>query len=375
MDAFAEQDLDCTLVAGFLETSADYHPRFHYRPARALQKAPAHRRIWTWSKFTLQSLWQLYRHRDHFALLVTNPPLVPWLGPFIRRWFKTRYAILVYDIYPDVMVRMGMIRAGGFIDRFLTRRSAQAYLRADCVITLGHRMKEVIQAQLPPDAPTHIEVIPNWADIDFLRPVPRTENPFIQENHLTDKRIVMYSGAFGATHDITSIIDAAALLQDLSDVHFVLIGGGTRAKEVKAYAQEKNLPNLTVLPWQPLEHTRFSLTAADFHIISLDAAFEGISVPSKTYTALASQAAIICIGGTQNEVADLVQKHDCGTRVDPGHPQALAQAVRDFCADPDRLDQAQRNARTAAEQHYSKEVCLQEYLRVLMPLINPPAPA
>lgn len=370
MDAFGAEGVDCVLVAGDLETSDGYKPKFRYISAKQLEKAPAWRRIWSWGRFTFQSLCRIWQHRDHFALLVSNPPLVPWLGPFVKRWFGTPYALLIYDIYPNAMVQMGMIRPGGMVDRILGRFAANSYRHAECVITLGERMKQVILDQLPPESKVDVKVIPNWADIDFIRPVARENNPFIQEHGLLEKQVVMYSGAFGATHDIKSIIDAAEILQDLPDISFVLIGGGTQEKEVRRYVENKQLPNLLMLPWQPLERIQFSLTAADFHIISLDAAFEGISVPSKTYTALAAQAAIICIGGRQNEVADLIKTHNCGRQVNPRDPQALAQAIRDLVQNRPLLERMQQNAREAAEKYYSSAVCLKEYRRVLMPLMQ-----
>lgn len=370
LDAVVEAGIEVKLVAGYLELGEGYRPGFEWIPATELRKSPAWRRIWTWGLFTLQAWRAMAGHPDCLCLLTTNPPLVPWIAPFARRLFGLHYVLLVYDIYPDAMERMGMIRPGGLIDRALRRLSRQALEGADAVITLGERMAETLRRHVPPGRDLPIHIIPNWADTDFIRPVPRKENPFAAEHGLADQLVVMYSGAFGATHDIETLIDAAESLQDLRDVRFVLIGGGTRESEVRAYASRKALPNLLLLPWQPVANTRFSLTAADIHIISLDAAFEGISIPSKTYTSLAAGAAILCLSGPRCEVADLVAKYGCGLRIDPGDPAALAEAVRGLHRDRARLAGMQHSARRAAEEHFSKGTCLEQYRQVIMPLFG-----
>jgi glycosyltransferase involved in cell wall biosynthesis len=309
------------------------------------------------------------RHRDHFVLITTNPPFVPWVAPLAKRLFGMRYALLVYDVYPDVLSRMGMIRRNGLIERFLRRLSGRSMQEAECVITLGEHMKATILAHLPPGQLVAVEVIPNWADIEAIRPIPRAENPFALEHGLLGKFVVMYSGNFGATHDVESIVDAAELLTDLADVQFVLIGGGTRLKEVQLYVRAKALPNLLLLGWLPAEQLRFSVTSADCLVVSLDAGYEGISVPGKTYTSLAAGAAILAVSPPQTELADLVRDEKCGLWVPPRSSADLAAAVRQLHGDRTLLARMKANSRAAAEACYNVAACTRRYREILLPVM------
>jgi glycosyltransferase involved in cell wall biosynthesis len=369
-EAFSNAGVKVKVLAGYLEHGGKPALPFTHLRAVRLRRAPAWRRIWTWSAFSLQAFWTMARCRDHFALLTTNPPLVPWLAPAAKRLFGLRYALLVYDIYPTALVRVGMVREGGWIHRQLLRLSRRSWRDADAVITLGSRMRDVILSQMPPGESLEVVVIPSWEDTSFIRPLPKADNPFARQHGLTDKLVVMYSGTFGLTHDCETLIDAAERLQDLPHVRFVLIGEGTRARAVRAYAAGKALSNLLILPRQPLDQIRYSLTSADIHVVSLDGTFAGISVPSKTYTALAAGAAVLYLGERQCEVADLIAEHACGLRIEPRDAVALAEAVRRLSDHRDGLETMRVNARKAAVSRFGADTILPQYTRLLMPLLT-----
>jgi glycosyltransferase involved in cell wall biosynthesis len=267
---------------------------------------------------------------------------------------------------------MGIIRRNGLIERFLRRLSGRSMQEAECVITLGEHMKETLLAHLPGPAGVSVEVIPNWADIEAIRPIPRAENPFALEHGLLGKFVVMYSGNFGATHDVESIVDAAEVLTKLPDLRFVLIGTGTRLKELQHYVRTKALTNLSLLDWLPADKVPYSLACADCLIVSLDAPFDGISIPSKTYTSLAAGAAILAVCPLGSDLATLVLEHGCGLQVAPCCPGELADAIRTLRADRPLLQRMQANARAAAESRYNVPVCTRRYRELLLPLMARP---
>lgn len=369
VDSFADDCEDVKLIAGSLKPSPG-RDRFDWIRATQFVRSPAWKRLWTWGRFTWQAVMAMRRHRDHFVLITTNPPLVPWVAPLAKKVFGVRYALLIYDVYPDVLSRMKMIRPNGLIERMLRHLSARSMLEAECVITLGEYMKRTILGHLPPGRALQVEVIPPQADTKTIYPIPRTGNPFAIECGLVDKLVVMYNGNFGATHDIESIVDAAGLLIDLPDVKFLLIGGGTRLKEVRQYVQARALPNLLMLDWQPPEQNRYSIASADCMIVSLDTGYEGISVPSKTYASLAAGAAILAVTPPQTELADLIRSEECGVWVPPRSSGDLASAVRQLHADRGRLNRMKANARAAAEKRYNVEACTRRYRTILLPLMN-----
>jgi len=364
------EDLDragipCEVLAGWVDgDEADRLP-CPITWSAPLVRAPAWRRVGSWVRFALRAIFFVLRRRRGRFLVVTNPPLTMLAMPCLRCLTGLRYVLLIYDIYPDVGERMGMLRLGGWLARCWRRMSRRALLRAEGVITLGSHMADTLRGHLRPGDVCPIEVIPSWADTEFLRPLDKAANPFVAQHGLAGKFVVMYSGNFGATHDTESIVAAAERLRDLPDVHFMLIGGGTRQREVADLVAAKALPNLTLLPFQPLSALPQSLAAADAAIVCLDEGYEGIAVPSKTYHALAVGAALLAISSPGTELTDLVSEHACGIPVPPRSPDRLAEAIRRLHDDRALLGRYQAAARRAAEEHFSRAKVTRRYREYL----------
>jgi len=368
--------IPCEVLTGWVD--ADDTDRLPYPVtwAAPLVKSPAWRRVWSWTTFTARASWFALRRPGGRFLVVTNPPLTMLAMPCLKRLAGLRYVLLVYDIYPDVGERMGMMRRGGLLARTWRRLSRRALLRAEGVITLGSHMADTLRGHLRAGDSCPIEVIPSWADTEFLRPLDKAANPFVARHGLAGKFVVMYSGNFGATHDTESIVAAAERLRDLPDVHIMLIGGGTREREVADLVAAKALPNLTLLPFQPLSALPHSLASADAAIVCLDEGYEGIAVPSKTYHALAVGAALLAISPPGTELTDLVAEHACGIHVPPRSPERLAEAVRSLHGDRDLLARCRANARRAAEDHFSRTIATRrcrDYLCRHLGIEIPPA--
>ncbi len=355
----------CEVLTGWVDAEGGADLGFEVLPAARLIKAPAWKRLWTWGLFTLQAVAAAVRRRRSPVLVTTNPPLPVLLMPLLRRLLGVRYVLLIYDIYPDVMERMGRCRTGGLISRLWRALSRRAMLAAEGVITLGDHMADTLRAHLRAGDRVDIEVIPNWADTGFIRPLAKADNPFARKHGLVDKFVVAYSGALGATHDTNSIIHAAEQLRDLADVHFLIIGGGTRWREMNDMVAERGLENLTLLPLQPFSALPHTLTVADAAIVCLDEGYEGVSVPSKTYYCLAAGAAILAVSPAGTELTDLVAEHRCGLHIPPRSGEKLAEAVRKLHDDPGLLESFKAAAVAAAREHFDRRPATTRYLRYL----------
>jgi glycosyltransferase involved in cell wall biosynthesis len=372
LEDFARRGVRCRVLTGWVDAEEGAVSPFEVLRAKPLVKDPSWRRLWSWGVFTLQAVIAAIRFRRVPMLVATNPPWPMLLMPLLKWLAGVRYVLLVYDIYPDLMERMGYCRRGGLVGRLWRGMSRRSLLAAEGVITLGRHMADTLRAHLRPGDRLEIEVIPNWADTRFIRPVSKADNPFARQHGLVDKFVVAYSGALGATHDAESILSAAERLADLPDVHFLIIGGGTRWREVSEAVATRKLPNLTLLPFQPFRVLPYSLTAADVSIVCLDEGYEGLSVPSKTYYALAAGAAILAVSPDDTELTDLIAEHRCGLHVPPRSPQLLAQAVRRLHDDRELLARLRAAAVTVAGR-FDRSLATAKYFAYLGRCFSPPA--
>ncbi|MGH7555016.1 MAG: glycosyltransferase, partial [Longimicrobiales bacterium] len=75
------------------------------------------------------------------ALVVTNPPLIPYAMFAACRLKRARLVLLVHDVYPEVLVATGVAEANSRLVRWWHRASRKLYRGADRIVVLGRDMK------------------------------------------------------------------------------------------------------------------------------------------------------------------------------------------------------------------------------------------
>jgi glycosyltransferase involved in cell wall biosynthesis len=306
--------------------------------------------------------------RGHpLVFAVTNPPFNPWLALLFRRLRGWPYVVLVWDVYPDALVRFGYLREKSFITRMWRRVNRLVIESAESIITIGPVMAETIVNGCGACASDgeKVIVIPNWVDVQTVKPLAKTDNWFAREHGQTDKLTVLYSGNMGATHDLSAVLEAAELLRTDEKVSFLLIGDGSQREVLARAIAKKGLPNVTILPRQSEEALPYSLATGDIALVALGRGAEGISMPSKTYFMMAAGCAIVGVCHGENDLRATIEAHQCGLVVEPGDGKALAQAIAEMRSSPSRLESYRRNARLAAEKAYAESVCAEQYRAVL----------
>jgi glycosyltransferase involved in cell wall biosynthesis len=249
------------------------------------------------------------------------------------------------DLYPDLFPVIG-VKLPRLILAAADRIARSALRRYDSVIAIGDCMaRRIAGKRIGLD---RVEVIPNWAD-PVIRPIPHAVNPMRLELGLNGRFMVAYSGNFGLAHPLAALIDAAeALAHQAPEIIFLLIGEGRGLARARREIEDRALPNLRLLPWQPAGRLAESLSAADLHLASMDERAEGMLVPSKVAGALAAGRPCILLGSAGSAAARLIADHGCGTVLSSGDGQGLAQAIMVHATDPQFHARACARASAAA---------------------------
>lgn len=318
-------------------------------------------RVLSWISYPLYiTHYILFARRGDVILLASNPPLLaPWVW-LLTRFRNVPYAVLVYDIHPNVLVQAGALKFDGLAARFWKSMNQLAYGKARVLITIGNRMAKAIERQVGHNG-GKVRVIPPWVDVRHIKPISKDENPFFADYVPSNKTIILYSGNMGASHDIGSILEAISLLRDDIDLFFLLIGGGEQFADAQEFAKIHALDNLKVLPWQSADKVQFTIPLGDIALVALDIGMEDLMVPSKSFTYMAAGCALIAIANEPSELSDLLTAGDFGVLVAPRSPKALAQAIRVLANDERKLRGMRLEARRVAERFYSSEVGVRSF--------------
>src|SRR5262249_26068426 len=152
------------------------------------------------------------------------------------------------------------------------------------------------------------------------------------------------------------VLDAAARLRGRSEILFLMVGDGASRPRLEEFCRCRELANVRFLPYQPQSELAQSLSAADLHLVPLDARVTGCLVPSKLYGILAAGVPSLVIADRCCESSRVVERTGTGKVVEPGNSELLADAI-DWCASHrDELAAMGTRARRLAETEYDRTI-------------------
>ncbi len=356
------EDVACELGGADLLTGHTGDIARPVRPAIRVLPAPDYdrrslvRRALSWLRYFGRALVQVFRSDPRQVLfIVSNPPFLPAVGLLASLLRGQSYCVLVYDLYPGVLVRLGRLSGSGPVAVLWGWFNRAVWSRASLVFTIGEHMAANIRAEAGSGRRLRLEVIPNWADVDFIKPLPKAANMFLDSLGWADGRtVVLYSGNLGDTHNLSALLDAADRMRSRSDLGFLIIGAGARWNALCEEIKRRHLANVKLLPFQPESLLPQTLPAGDIAVVAMEEAIAGYMVPSKTYYYLAAGSALLALVPEKCEVADLVERDGCGLRVDPSNVAGVASAIERFLGDPALLAGCKARARATAVRDYGR---------------------
>src|SRR5215471_424848 len=291
-------------------------------------------------------------NRRDCVLVVTNPPLLPFVVATACRLRGAKCLLCIHDVYPEALTASGMVRPGAMLTRLIGWLTQRLYHSMASIIVLGRDMQRLVAQKLG-QVQGQIVLIPNWADVDEVVPAQRAHNALLNELGLLNKFVIQYAGNMGRTHDLESVVESVRRLREQPDIHFLFIGWGAKQRWLEATVQAEGLRNVTILANRPRADAANFLNACDIAIIAFVPGMAGVSVPSRMYNILAAGKPIMAVADSDSELALMVQEEGVGWVVPPAQPDRLVATILEAWSNPDLIIKMGRRARRVVEEKYS----------------------
>jgi colanic acid biosynthesis glycosyl transferase WcaI len=316
-------------------------------------------------RFGAQLLRQVRRERPDVVLLSNVP--IPMVGVFMvgmalmrRRWVLWQQdvqAVAMRSFAGKQLSRsfLAVARLREIVERWSARRAAAVVVIADSFVDVHRRWGTA-------DTTT---VIPNWAPLDEILPVTRT-NDWSHEHGLDDTKTLLYSGTLGLKHNPALLVRLAREVIDAGQpVQLVVVNQGPAERVLRDEAARLDVP-LLLLPFQPYERLSEVLGSGDVLVVLLEQDAGAFSVPSKTLSYLCAGRPILGLMPAENLAATLVAQVDgC---VLPPRAESLPDATAWVCSvlgDDERSHALGKAARALAEAEFALATCADSFERIL----------
>ncbi len=208
-------------------------------------------------------------------------------------------------------------------------------------------------------------LIYDWVDTDLIRQMPR-DNPFAREHDLVDKFVVLYAGNLGLSQGLPHVLAAAKLLVDQEDIRFVLVGDGAGLNQLQKYVEEHHLANVQFIPLQPRTRLPEVLATADVSLVTLQKGIGTASIPSKTFSILASGCPVLASVDENSDPWNLVKASRAGICIPPESPAKLADAILALKRDGDLRNRLGANGLCRAQRYHSPQSAAEQFERLFL---------
>lgn len=330
-------------------------------------------RVWiqfvTYVIFPAKAFIKLCRQQtqpDTVRVVITSPFFLPALAACIRTVkIDVPMVNIVNDLFPDALVQARLVTSCGLPARLLGGLTRLTFERSDATIFLGERLRSY--AEQTYGRARLSRIIPVGADSLFVRQTP-------PDRDLTDSPVrILYSGVMGHMHDTETIVSAFQLgfpSRVQFSFHSSGVGYTKLVREISALAGELSD---SISLQGPLSDEEWRKVLSDYPIglVTLKPGAQRVSMPSKTYSALAAGQAIFAICPADSDLADLIRLHDCGWVVSPGDVDKLHALLDHLSRTPEEIYAKRLRAFQAGHSFYDMARISEQYTAVFETLIAP----
>ena len=295
------------------------------------------------------------------GVLAMSPPLTLGLIGWHTKLFRGGKLVFnIQDIFPDAAIETGAITNKKIIS-FASWLERTSYKCSDSVVLLSDDLANNVQSKLEQKFHKRVKVIPNFVDTQAITPMSRMTN-YRTELRIDDALVVMYAGNVGFSQSLEMLVSAA---RELPQLIFVINGEGAARESLKKSAH--GLSNVRFGDYQDVSRLSEVLATGDIHVVPLKRGLGSVSVPSKTYSILASGRPVLAAVDLDTEVPRILVAADAGVCVEPDNSAAFISALRAMTLDPKTLSEMGERGRKWVENHASPASVAQRYEALYTP--------
>jgi glycosyltransferase involved in cell wall biosynthesis len=300
------------------------------------------------------------------VVVVSSPTFLSLFSGWVAAPTKrAAFVIEIRDLWPAIFVELGVLRNARLIAA-IERVELALYGAADMVVVVTEAFREDLIRRGVPAAKVH--TIRNGADVERFVPSPASKAVRETLGASEADVLVLYLGAHGLSHGLVALADAAAKMVG-EPVRFAFVGEGAAKEGLVRRVEELGLANVTIRPGVPRDEVPSVLAAADICLVPLrDVPLFSSFIPSKMFEFLAAGKAVV--GALRGEAAEILRAAGALV-VAPEDPAALADAIRELAADPDRRAAMGVAGRAYITEHFDRARLAERYLALLVSIGRP----
>ena len=298
------------------------------------------------------------------VIYVYNLITLAWAAVALKKIHNCKIIYDVQDLWPESVMNSGML-VNGFLLDILKRWCRWAYGQADKIAVLSPGFKQALVERGVQKS--RIEVIYNWCDESSTVFLSKDRSSFAEKWHVKDTFNVVFAGTMGVLQGLDTVLAAARLAkqdQNVPNLRFILVGGGTEVGRLKNNAENMHLDNVIFIPRQAPHEMGKIWAIADALLVHLvDEPLFRITIPSKAQAYMnAGKPVVMAVRG---DAAVLVDTARAGVICPPENPVEMLRAIKQvYDMSPDDRKRLGNNGRCYYDRSISLGIGCEKFLKL-----------
>ena len=291
--------------------------------------------------------------------VIVQTALVPFGNGIVgyAKSLKCKYIVEVLDLWPRSLVVVGKLKEGSILLKTLYKFEEKQYKAADELVLSMEggaeyiRDRKLDKEQGGPLDLKHVHYINNGVDLndfDYYKAEFTIEDKDLNNSQ---KKKVIYLGSIRRANSLMQLIEAAEVLKDNSNIHFLIYGDGDDRQPLIDYCKSKDIDNVIFKEkWIEPKYVPYVVSCADLNVLNYTKGFGHYGgSQSKMFQYLASGKPICC---NLDMKYNPIHKYNIGISKKFETPNEYAQAIVSILNMPEGEYSAMcKRARLAAKEY------------------------
>lgn len=298
-----------------------------------------------------------YLKDQKFDLILYSTPPITFgkIISHVKQRDKSYTYLLLKDIFPQNAVDMEMMKKGGFLHRYFTKKEKQLYAISDTIGCMSPANVDFILKHNPEIDRIKLEVNPNT-----IEPVVfnySEEQKIITRNKYqlpVDKKIFVYGGNLGKPQGIDFLIETIERT-NLEHAFFLIIGDGTEFPKIQKIFSDNKIKNSKLIQKLPKKEYDQLLAACDIGLIFLDKKFTIPNFPSRLLSYLEMKMPILAATDPNTDIGNIIENEGCGYKVAAGNQDEMQAALQKLINE-DNLEIMGNKAKQLLQKEYVVDI-------------------
>jgi len=357
-NSFASKGFETTIIAGrIVERNTPLNNDVKVNKIVRYNRKSIFMRIITWLIGFVQ-IWLhiMTKHRNEELLIVSNPPIAPFVALFCRNKFN----VLIFDLYVETLQEYHPFGTKSVLVYLWKRLHTNIFKRAKTIFVLTEGMKQNLEKYT---FGKEVGILSLWTDNAYIKPIDKANNLFIKRHGIENKFIILYSGNIGFSSGVEDIVRLAKKFTDNKDICFLIIGDGILKSKIQDRIKDLNLNNCILLPWQDQAVLPYSLASAQLSIVSLSAKSSTNSIPSKVYNYISVGSPVLCIADSDSDISKFVLLNEVGKSFTTNELDFAEDYIRHLYNNPNELEEIKTHTQIVSGKFTSENA--EKYVRYI----------